>query len=111
MYDLEQKIEDYSRELFVDLGVSNLSEDQKADLYARVQEHFHKVMVEAFSRILNPKELDRLIESLDQEDYEFLKNILQRHPEITPNVEDKIEQEFGRLKMAITKEQENLKGI
>ena len=45
-YDLEQKIEDYSGELFADLGLATLTEDDKADLYARVQEHLHQVIVE-----------------------------------------------------------------
>ena len=109
MYDLEQKIEDYSGELFVDLGVSSLSEEQKADLYARVQEHFHKVMIDLFSPVLNSAQLHQLVESLDQEDYEFLKNVLQKHPEISANLEDRIEREFSRLKLTITQEQANLK--
>ena len=41
---LNEKIDQYSEEMFVDLGLSDLPEDRKAEIYARVQDHLHQAM-------------------------------------------------------------------
>jgi len=106
-YDLEQKIEDYSEELFNDLGVATLTEDDKADLYARVQEHLHKVIVEILRPFLPAGEIAKIKQSVDQEDYHALDQVLSAHPQYKDTMEAKIDEEFEKLKLTIAEEQRN----
>lgn len=106
-YDLGQKIEDYSEELFNDLGVATLSEDDKADLYARVQEHLHQVIVKILHPLLPPAEIAKIKQSLGQEDYHALNRILANYPQYKDTLETKIDEEFKKLKLTIAEEQKN----
>ncbi|OGE79215.1 MAG: hypothetical protein A2751_04450 [Candidatus Doudnabacteria bacterium RIFCSPHIGHO2_01_FULL_46_14] len=106
-YDLEQKIEDYSEELFSDLGLASLSEDDKADLFARVQEHLHQVIVEVLRPLLPAPEITKMKQSLNQEDYHALDLVLAAYPQHKEAMEAKIDEEFEKLKLTIAEEQKN----
>ena len=104
-YDLEQKIEDYSEELFSDLGLATLTEDDKADLYARVQDHLHRVIVEILRPLLPGKEVAKIKQSVDEEDYHALDQTLSAFPQYKDTMEAKIDEEFEKLKLTISEEQ------
>lgn len=106
-YDLEKKIEEYSEEVFVDLGLATLSEDVKADLYARVQEHLHKVIISVLEPLIAPEELAKVQQALDQEDYHAVNTSLARYPQYKEALETKIDEEFNKLKLTMTEEQKN----
>lgn len=110
MHDLDKKIEDYSEELFVDLGLVSLTEEEKADIYARLQDHLHAAIIAtADNGGIRSSDLERIKESLDQEDYEALGDILKKYPAIKEPLDDKIEQEFMSFKTIIGKEHENVR--
>lgn len=106
-YDLEKKIEEYSEELFNDLGLATLTEDDKADLYARVQEHLHQVIVEILRPHLAQAEIAKIKQSVGQEDYHALDQILANYPQYKETLETKIDEEFEKLKLTIAEEQKN----
>lgn len=108
MYNLDKKIEDYSEELFADLGPVALPEEKKADLYARVQEHLHRVIVEVLTGRLAEGEMARAHSALEHEDYRALSRILKRYPQYKDQLEEKIAAEFKNLKLTIAEEQKNV---
>lgn len=107
MYDLDKKIDEYSDELFSDLGVVSLSEEKKADIYARVEEHFHRVIVATLTPVLNREQLRQVTDALDQEDYRMLGKILKKYPQHIEELENKIDEEMQSLKLIITEEEKN----
>lgn len=104
MYNLDKQIDEYSEELFADLGLAILPEEQKADLYARVQEHLHAVIIELLRPMVRPDELTSLHAALEQEDYRVLGRTLKRYSQLKKPLEDKIEAEFQKLKLTIAEE-------
>ena len=106
-YDLEQKIEDYSEELFVDLGLATLTEETKADLFARVQNHLHQVIVEFLRPRLAAGEIAKINQALNEEDYHSLDMVLKEYPQYKDALETKIDEEFLKLKLTISEEQKN----
>lgn len=109
MYDLDKRIDEYSEELFADLGLVTLPEEKKAEIYARVQEHLHRLILEILTRLLNQREIAKTEEALEQENYHALGKILKRHPKFKNELEQKINQELANLKLTITKEQKNVR--
>jgi hypothetical protein len=107
MLDIGKKINDYSEELFADLGMSILPEEKKADIYARVQEHIHEVILDCLSEALDTAELYRIKQAMDVENYVLLKKALDRHPDIKDSLEEKIDAEFNKLKLTVAEEQKN----
>lgn len=105
--DLPKKIEDYLEELFADLGLTSLSEEKKADLYARVQEHLHRAIMETFKPVLDKGGVAKLDQALEQENYGYLSALIKNQAVIKPELDKKIEQEFEALKLIIAKEQEH----
>lgn len=108
MYDLAKKMDEYSDELFLDLGLITSPEEQKADIYARLQDHLHSVVLASFKKVLNRKEMTKLRTALEQEDYRRLNEILKLHPKQQAELEQKIQSEYDRLKLIISKEQKKL---
>ncbi len=106
-YDLNKEIDEYSEELFSDLGPMALPEETKADLYARLEEHLHKALLTVLTPVLHGQEIRRIHEALEQEDYKMLNKILKKYPQYKNQLEGKIEQEFKNLKAVIAEEQKN----
>ncbi len=107
MYDLGKEIDEYSEELFADLGPVPLPEEKKADIYARLKEHLHRVIANTFAPVLKAGEFNRIREALEQEDYRALARILKRYPQFISALESRVESEFKNLKLTIAKEQKN----
>lgn len=107
MYHLDKKIDEYSEELFVDLGLVTLPEERKADIYARLQENLHRVIIKTLGPSLGEAELSKIHEALEQEDYRGLGKILKRYPQYQNALEEKIEQEYQNLKLTIGEELKN----
>jgi|SRR3990167_9979769 len=104
---LNEKIDEYSEGLFVDLGLSDLPEDRKAEIYARVQDHLHQVMFSMLAPHIGPAEISDLRLAVEAEDYDKLEKILNRHPQYRAELETTMEQEFNNLKNVIAEEQKN----
>lgn len=102
---MDKKIEEFSEELFTDLGLSALPEEQKADIYARLQQHLHKVITMILSKVLSQSELEQLYKALEQENYRYLRKVIKKYPQLSAPLEEKIRQEFDNLKSLINKEQ------
>jgi len=107
MYDFEKKIDASTEELFLDLGLSGLPEEKKAEIFARVQDHIHKVILEVFGKALKSRELARIKQALEQENYHGVSRILKKHGQLKNDLEDKIDKEFDQLKQTITEEQKH----
>ena len=105
--DLGKKIEEYGDELFLDIGLANLPEEQKAEIYARLEDHLHEVIVSHFSKLLEKRALRAIRNALDQEDYRLLGKILKKYPQHAAALEAKVKQEFDSLKLIIAEEQKN----
>ncbi len=105
--ELDKKIDEYSEQLFVDLGLTNLPEDQKADIYARVQEHLHKSIQETLRPVLNDARMGLVNAALEQENYKELRRILKKYPQYKTKLEEEVEKEFQNLKSIIAEEQKH----
>ena len=106
-YDLEKKIDEYSSELFADLGLASLPEDDKADLFARLEDHLHRVILAVLGPVLNQDEFLKIKQGIDHEDYHALDEVLSANPQYKNELEAKIDVEFNKLKLTITEEQKN----
>jgi len=104
-YDLEKKIEDFSEEIFTDLGLATLSEDDKADVYARVQDSLHKVILAELRPLLPKEALSEIRLAIEQEDYYALDSILDQYPQFKETLDDKIDEDLENLKSTISEEQ------
>lgn len=109
MYDLDRKINDYSEELFLDLGLVSLSEEKKADIYARVKDHLHQFLLSNLGSVFSPAEVESIHAALEQEDYEALDLVLKTQENFKRDLEQEIDQEFKTLKLTIVEEQRNAK--
>ena len=107
MYKLDKKIDEYSESLFTDLGLATLSEDEKADIYARVQDHLHSLMFQTLSPVIPVKDMNALRQRVIEEDYRKLENVLARYPDVKEELEEKIEEEYNNLKSIISEEHEH----
>lgn len=107
MGDLGQKIEEYAEALHADLGLVHLPDEQKADLFARLEEHLHEIIVRAVSPVLSHKENTRIHQALEQENYETVGKILKHHPELGEKIEKEMTRGFNELKLTIAEEQKN----
>ncbi len=105
MYDLEKEIQNYSDDLFTDLGLAALSEDRKADVFARLQEHLHRVILETLRPVMTADETLEIEELLEQEDYHEFALAIRKHSEKKQELEEKISEEFEKLKLIILEEQ------
>lgn len=106
-YDLDKKLDEYSEELFVDLGLTGLPEEQKADIYARLEERLHHVILNTLTPALSGAEVSKLKLALEQEDYRGLSKILKKHPQFKTELEEKIQKEFDQLKLTLAEEQKH----
>ena len=93
--------------MFVDLGLTSLPEEQKAEIFARVQDHIRKVIMEVFAKVLSQKESARMKQALEQENYHGVGRILKKYGQFKNELEDKIDKEFDQLKQTITEEQKH----
>lgn len=104
---LDKKIDQYSDELYTDLGLMDWPEEQKAEIYARIEDHLHKVILETLGKVLKAKETRAIRSVLEQEDYARLAGILKHYPQHAAALEQKVQEEFDRLKITITEEQKH----
>jgi len=104
MNDLEEKIEEYADGLFEDLGFSDLPEERKAEIFARVEERLHKVIVDELSADLDSSKMEILKKALSQQDYKIASGILDM-TEKKDILKRRIERELNQLKKVIEKEQ------
>ena len=104
MYQLDKKIDEYSESLFTDLGLSNLKEEEKADIYARVQEHIHSIMFQTLTPVISAKDITSIREHIAQENYRKLEEVLHRYPKAHEQLEKKIQDEYNNLKTIISEE-------
>lgn len=107
MYSLDQKIEEYTEEAFADLGLASLSEEKKADIFARIQEQFQKAILTTLRGAIRPEDLAAIEGALEQENFEALTAALKRHPQFREELEKKIQKEFDQIKLTIAEEQKN----
>lgn len=107
MYNLDKKIDEYSEELFTDLGLTALPEEAKADIYARVQDHLHRVIIDTLSPLVRPADAGRIKIALGHEDYRALDIVVRRYPQFKDEVQTKIDQKFVNLKQIIAEEQQH----
>lgn len=107
MYNLDQKIEEYTEELFVDLGLTQIPEDEKAEVFARMREQFHKVILATLSGAVSPHDLSAIEHAMEQENYDELSKIIKRYPQFKNELEEKIQKEFDQIKFAIIEEQKH----
>ena len=105
MTDLTEKIEKYTDGLFEDLGPTELSEERKADIFARVEERLQKVIISEAQRELPLKQRDILNKALEQQDYVVVSGMLNLSEERKARLENKIEHELNQLRSVIRKEQ------
>ena len=105
--DLEKKIDDYSAELFADLGLAALPEDSKADLYARFEDRLHRVIMLFLKPILDPTAMSQIKQAVENEDYHALNQVLGKFPQYKSDLEAKIDEEFKKLKLTITEEKKD----
>ena len=106
-YEFEKKIEDFSEDIFGDLGSAMLTEDDKADVYARVQDRLHRVILFELQPLLSGAEMGSIRSAIEQEDYYALDAILEKYPEYKNTLETKIDEDLQGLKSTITEEQRN----
>ncbi len=106
-YDLDKKLDEYSEELFVDLGLTALPEEEKADIYARLEERLHHVILNTLTPTLSSAEFAKINLALEQEDYRGLSKILKKHPQFKVLLEEKIQKEFDQLKLTVAQEQKH----
>lgn len=106
-YDLGKKIDEYSDELYFDLGLTGLPEEEKADIYARVQEHMHAVILMALRQMIGPAETEKIHEDFEREDYRSLRRALKKFPKFVQELDNKIKDELGQLKLTIAEEQKH----
>ena len=104
MNDLEEKIEEYADGLFEDLGFTDLPEERKAEIFARVEEHLHNVIVDELSRDLDAVKMEVLKKALSQQDYKVASGVLDM-AEKKVVLENRIERELNQLKAVIKREQ------
>ena len=97
MNDLEEKIEEYADGLFEDLGFTDLPEERKAEIFARVEEHLHNVIVDELSRDLDAVKMEVLKKALSQQDYKVASGVLDM-AEKKVVLENRIERELNQLK-------------
>ena len=107
MYDLGQRISEYTEELYSDLGLSDLPEEKKADLFARIEEHFHQTILGTLRNLITASHLAAIKTALVEENYEKVGNIVGRYPKLKTLLENKIEEESAKLKLIITEEQKD----
>lgn len=106
-YNLEKKIEEYCEELFVDLGLLDMSEEKKAEIYARVEDHLQKIILETLTPALAQEVLAKINLAFEQENYKMLEDALKKHSKIREALEEKIETELRILKTTIAEEQQH----
>lgn len=105
--NVAQKIEEFTEELFVDLGLTMLPEEKKADIFARVEEHFRRAIIGSLRALSPGTDLSRLERALAEERTELLDRALRKYPQHRQAVENKIEEELQKLKLIIAEEQKN----
>ena len=104
---LDQKIDEYLEELFLDLGLSTLTEEEKADMYARIQQRLHQVILQTLSPVAGSDQGEKLRLALEAEDYEALNTILESYPQFEDELQNRIDQEFANFRLIIQEEQRN----
>ena len=106
-YNLEKQVDEYSEELFLDLGLAAVPEEEKAEIYARLQEHLHKVILDTLRPALKRQDTAGLERALEEENYHRLDKILKRHPGNKELLEKNLDRAFQNLKLIMTEEQKN----
>ena len=107
--ELDKKIDQYSDELYVDLGLIDLPEDKKAEIYARLQDHLHRVILDTLSKVLHTKRIKEIEALMEQEDYGKLAKVLRKYPQHAEQLEQKVQDEFDKLRVTILEEQQHAK--
>ena len=106
-YDLEKTIEDFSEEIFADLGLASLTEDDKADVYARVQARLHHVILRELAQVAPSDSMGKIRGAMEQEDYHALDALLEQYPQYQETLQAKIDEELAKLKFTISEEQKH----
>lgn len=107
MEHLDAIIEEYSEELFADLGLVALPEEKKAEIYARLEDHLHKLILDTLTPLISADEIAQVKLSLEEEDHHRLEKIFKRFPQHRANLEQKIREELRNLTLIISEELEN----
>lgn len=105
MVDLGKKIDEYSEEVFVDLGLTALPEERKAEIFARLQDHLHQAILKELNPLIRSSDLANISAALEEENYQTVDRILKRYPLYKQRLESKIEREFQKLKSILGEEQ------
>ena len=108
--NVAQKVEEFTEELFVDLGLAALPEEKKADIFARVEEHFRQAIIGSLRELTPRADVSRLERALSEERTEALDRLLSKYPQHRQAVENKIEEELQKLKLIIAEEQNDGQG-
>lgn len=105
--ELDKKIDQYSDELYEDLGGIDLPEEKKAEIYARLQDHLHAVILETLKKVLGSRQMEEIEKLLEQENYVRLAEILKGYRQYTSELEQKVQEEFDKLKVTLLEEQKH----
>ena len=107
MREFNKRIEEFSEELYADLSPVPLPEEVKADIYARIEERLHQVIMDIVSPKLGSVGSSAIKDALDHEDYPRLSDMLSRHDKLTQEVQHRIEEELKNSKVTISQEQQH----
>lgn len=107
MFDFAKKITEYSDELFTDLGMEAFPEEEKAEIYARVQEHIHQVITDSLRPVVETSLLQKARRALEEENYIAVDKILEKHPKVKTHLEETIDSEFHKFKSMVIEEQKH----
>lgn len=107
MFSLSKKIEEFTDELFADLGLTAEAEEKKADLFARIEDQFHRAILDTLRPRMSRGELAAVELALTQESYNDLENLLKKYPQFFEVLENKIQTKLDQLKLTIAQEQKD----
>jgi hypothetical protein len=105
--NLNQIINEYSEELFADLGPAAIPEEKKAEIFARLEDHLHKLILDTLVPLVSFEEIAKIKLALEEEDYRKLEKILKRFPHDRANLQERIHSEFKNLTLTIAEELKN----
>jgi hypothetical protein len=90
--------------LFVELGLTSLSEEEKLDSMEDLIEHFNQIIIETVIINLNDNQLKEFRAAMDEEDeysvQEKIIDITSRVPGLAEKIEQAVEHELTVLKAA-----------
>lgn len=104
--NLAEKIDNYTDELYADLGLVEMTDEQKAHVFARVEEHLYQAISSGLSYV-ESKDKKELQVALEQQNYSAAMEVVARYPASAHLVEKAVDRELKKIKFLIIEEQNN----